>query len=113
MSTTLVPTSVQEEVHRGNLRCTPHYNLDMQLEALTLYIGPEFIDSFSKLLDRALNCNPEALPEWKHLSDMIKYGRMLQDYYNEARFHRTRSRTGEGEIPRRRKSDRENDEQKT
>lgn len=40
---------------------------------------PEFI----VLLNRALNCFPEAKAEWKHLADILQHGAPLQDYYSQ------------------------------
>lgn len=35
------------------------------------------------ILNRALNCWPDASPEWKHLADLIQHGEPLQNYYEQ------------------------------
>lgn len=36
------------------------------------FVGKEDIQKFYKLLQRSLNCNPEAGPDWFELSDKIE-----------------------------------------
>lgn len=48
---------------------------------LLLSIPPERIHEFQTILNRALNCWPEAKPEWKHLADIVQHGKPLVDYY--------------------------------
>jgi hypothetical protein len=50
-------------------------------QGLILSIPETSIPSFLNLLNRALNCFPEAEPEWKHLADIIQHGSPLMDYY--------------------------------
>lgn len=38
-------------------------------------------EAFKILVQRALNCWPDAHPELKELGDMLMHGRILQDYY--------------------------------
>jgi hypothetical protein len=37
-------------------------------------------DFYKNVLNRALNCYPDAHPDWKELADYLQHGRVLQDY---------------------------------
>jgi len=44
-------------------------------------LDAEAITSFKTILNRALNCWPDAPPEWKDLADRLEFGKPLQNYY--------------------------------
>ena len=47
----------------------------------TMELDAEAITSFKQVLNRALNCWPDAPPEWKDLADRLEFGKPLQNYY--------------------------------
>lgn len=53
---------------------------DGNLISLDLSLSKDSILHFRTLLNRALNCYPQAPAEWKELSDMLEHGRILQNY---------------------------------
>lgn len=50
---------------------------------ILLAIPPERKPELVHLLNRALNCFPEAKAEWKHLADILQHGAPLVDYYDQ------------------------------
>lgn len=48
---------------------------------ILLAIPPDRKSELVNLLNRALNCFPEAAPDFKHLSDILQHGAPLVDYY--------------------------------
>ncbi len=63
------------------------YKLDNEQLILAIPSGPS-LDAFEKILNRALNCWPDAPSEWKHLIDILMHGKPLQDYYEQERSNR-------------------------
>ena len=50
-------------------------------EGITLKLDAEALADFKKnILDKALNCQPDAHADWKEFSDYLNHGRILQDY---------------------------------
>lgn len=59
------------------IRCGTAEN---KLVGLKLEMEGHSLIFFRQILNRALNCWPEAPAEWKQLSDMLEHGKILQDY---------------------------------
>lgn len=61
------------------------YKLDNTQLILAIPSGSS-LDTFEKILNRALNYWPDCPPEWKHLADILMHGKQLQDYYGQSEF---------------------------
>jgi len=47
---------------------------------LEIQLDEKEVKQFQQVLNRALNCWPEAPADWKSLSDLLDHGRILQPY---------------------------------
>lgn len=66
---------------RLNIRAIPIFDGDAKIDKLSLHLNSkEAVESFQKLLNKALNTWEDSPPEWKELSDRLEYGQVLQDY---------------------------------
>lgn len=52
-------------------------------ETLCLTVSYENLKEFQKILDRALNCWPDAPVFWKELADKLTHGKVTQDYAHQ------------------------------
>lgn len=57
-----------------------HVSRDPESSNLAITITDESIDNFKILIDRALNCWPDAPGELKDLGDILTHGRVTQDH---------------------------------
>lgn len=51
--------------------------------SLSLTIQSQLVPQFKDLINRALNCFPDAHPELKELGDILTEGKVLQDYASQ------------------------------
>lgn len=58
-------------------------NLQNELHLVRLELTEESIKEFQLVLQRALNCWPDAPADFKSLADILEYGRPLQDYNSQ------------------------------
>lgn len=63
-----------------------HSTVSGEEEELRLYISGESIRTFKWMLDRALNCWPDAHPDLKELGDMLTHGRITQDHQHQSTY---------------------------
>jgi hypothetical protein len=49
----------------------------------SIEISKEILPQFVGLINRALNCFPDAHPELKELGDLLTEGKVLQDYSSQ------------------------------
>ena len=57
-----------------NEKQTPYYTIKVE--------GEESRAAFTLMVQKALNCWPDAHPALKELGDMLTHGRVLQDYWS-------------------------------
>lgn len=51
--------------------------------AVSIHVDKEGKEQINDLLQRAMNCWPNALPHTKELSDLVRYGKVLQNYHTQ------------------------------
>lgn len=58
-------------------------NLQNELHLVRVEFTSESIKEFQSVLQRALNCWPDAPADFKSLADILEYGKPLQDYNSQ------------------------------